>query len=250
MRELLIWFFVALILAFEGCNTNRGREVKEVSKEDNYYHVFFSRPVSGYDVEIDLHKEKDWDGYKVAKIHCNGKGHEFSAPDSVFTHFSLPTEFDSLLAKDGRIVIDYPVFKERYNNLQEDFYFMDADFDGDLEFLLRHDRDLYYVYEIVDNNLLLKDYGPFGWFNCFTKIDSVNKQITLYEHMGGGYYSTAQFSKANVRFTGDETPPEGNGNYPVEAILRDYLKGSESDFRLDWIKSYNPDDDITTQHWP
>lgn len=78
----------------------------------------------------------------------------------------------------------------------------------------------------------------------------MTSKSSLLEYMGGGYYSTAQFSKANVKFTGDESLPEDNGNYPDEAILRDYLKGSESDFRLDWIKSYNPDDDITTLHWP
>ena len=248
MRIQLILFLLASLLAFEGCNTNRGQKVE--SKNDNYYHVLFSHPISGFEVEINLQKERNWNGYKVAKIHFNGNGHEFYAPDTEYTYFSIPAELDSLLVKDGRIIIDYPIYKERYNNLQELFYFMDADFDEELEFLLRHESDSYYVYEIVDNDLILKDYGPFSSINSFTEIDSINKQITIFIYMGGGNYSMAQFSKANMRFTGDETPPEGNDYFPVEAILRDYFKGSESDFRLDWIKSYNPDVDITIQHWP
>lgn len=214
------------------------------------YNVSFSKPIAGYEVDIKLFGERNLDRYELATIHCKSADYEFSVDIPDFESSSLGFDYADSLETNGRIVLDYPVFKEHYNNLDEPFYFLDADFDGSSEFLVRAGTETYNVYEITDDGLELKDYGPFAWIDCFTSIDPKKKTILLFVYQGGGHFTEAQFTKAEVRFTGKEVAPEGNGSFPAEAILRDYYKGTESDFRLDWIKHYNPDDDITTQLWP
>lgn len=184
-----------------------------------------------------------------------GKGiHVFSVRLASFDLGLLGNRAKMQLETGARVLhLHYPTIDTPRYALDEPFYFQDVDFDGEMEFLVTgsYGRDAKYeVYDIGESGLKRKDYGPFARFNCFTKIDPDKQTIRLFELLGGGFYTTAQFSREDVSFTGEETVVRCSSKSSAETIMRDYCKGDGSDFKLDWIRTYTPDRDMEEQNWP